>query len=95
MSTLISQTDFYQEFLMARGSFEPSEYGVDMTMEAFSDLMVDEFGEFVRDDLSLDELLLRPLSALEFTYRVRTKHGFYDLPDDIILRTVMRRRKNP
>jgi hypothetical protein len=26
---------------------------------------------------------------------VRHKHGYFDLPDDIILRVILQRRKNP
>lgn len=93
-ASLTSQAAFYQEFLMSRRSFQPQEFGVDMELENFIDLMCDDFGAYTRGQLSLDEMLLRPRTALHFCDIVRNKHSYYDLPDDIILRSVMRRRKS-
>ena len=84
-----------QPFLMSRGKFQPQDFGVDMSKDDFLDLMTNEFGDFTKSNLSLDELLLRPSTALVFVNNVRAKHGFYDVPEDIILRSVMIRRKNP
>lgn len=89
------QTTFYAEFLMTRGSFKPQDFGVDMELNDFMDLLVDEFGQFTKGTLSLDELLLRPSMSAAFVNSVRAKHRFFDVPEDIILRSVMRRRKNP
>lgn len=90
-----NQIEFYRRFLMARGSFQPQDFGINMEKAAFVDLMADEFNETYRGQLTVDELLLRPRAAMHFCETVRHKHGWYDLPDDIILRTVMQRRKNP
>lgn len=90
-----SQADFYREFLMGRGNFSPLEFGVELTRDALMDLMVEEFNVTYRDTLTIDELLLHPREATRFCDLVRGKHSFYDLPDDIILRSVMNRRKNP
>lgn len=92
---LTSKVDFYGEFLMARQSFQPQDFGIDMTLDSFIDQMVGDFNSYVRGQLSVDELLLRPRAALNFCDIVRATHGYFDLPDDIILRAVMRRRKNP
>jgi hypothetical protein len=86
---------FYQGFLMARGNFQPKDFGVDMTREDFTDQMVDEFGNAFKGELTIDELLLRPRSAINFCDSVRAKFGYYDLPDDIILRVILTRRKKP
>jgi len=88
-----SQSDFYREFLMRRGDFSPLEFGCDLTRESLMDLMVDEFSQHYRDQLTIDELVLRPEEALHFCKSVRRKHGFFDLPDDIILRCIMTARK--
>lgn len=90
-----SQQVFYAEFLMGRGNFEPSEYGVDATKEEFIDQMVDDFNTHARGMLTIDEMCLRPRQALYFCDWVRAKHHYYDVPDDIILRVIMNRRKNP
>lgn len=90
-----NQDLFYREFLMSRGSFNPRDFGVDSEREDFIDLMADTFNETFRGTLTVDELLLRPRQALAFCDDVRRKFGFYDLPDDIILRSIMIRRKNP
>jgi len=93
-ATLTSQTQFYESFLMARPSFQPQEFGIDTEKDAFIDQMADEFNEAFRS-WSVDELLLHPREAQHFCDNVRRKHGYYDLPDDIILRSVLHRRKNP
>lgn len=86
---------FYARFLMARQNIDPKDYGVPMKKDEFTDLMCDEFNEHTRGTLSVDEMLLRPRLALEFCDHVRRRHGYFDLPDDIILRVIMTRRKNP
>jgi hypothetical protein len=90
-----SKFDFYRRFVMARAQFDPHEFGVNMDREPFIDLMCEEFNAYVRGTLSIDELLLRPRTAINFCDMIRGKHGWHDLPDDIILRVIMRRRKNP
>ena len=88
-----SQSDFYREFLMARQKINPRAYGVDMSTEEFLDIMYSEFSD--EYTFSVDELLLRPRVAIHFCDAVRRKHNAYDLPDDIILRALLTRRKNP
>lgn len=90
-----SQSQFLRDFIMARQSFDPRTFGVDMDLEPFRDLMVDEFNEKFRGQWTVDELCLHPREALQFCDDVRRKHGHYYLPDDVILRSIMQRRKNP
>lgn len=85
---------FYREFLMRRGDFDPKEFGVNTPKTEFVDQLVDAFNTFVRGQLSLDELLLRPSAALDFCQTVKRSTGWYDVPDDIILRTIMNARKH-
>ena len=84
---------FYREFLMSRGSFNPKDFGVDLDRENFADLMCDEFNTTYRGGWSVDELLLHPREAAIFCDQVRRKHGFFDMPDDLILRVILNRRK--
>lgn len=86
---------FYVEWIMARGSFEPSDFGIDMTKGDFLDQMAEDFNNSFRGGLTVDEVLLRPRTAMHFCDSVRAKHGYFDLPDDIILRSILQRRKNP
>lgn len=88
------QSDFLKEYIMARHSFDPRDFGVDLDREQFDDLMVEEFHNTIRG-WTIDELLLRPRNALQFCDGVRAKHGWLDLPDDAILRVILQRRKNP
>jgi hypothetical protein len=88
-----AQTDFYREFLMGRGQFSPLEFGIDLTRESLTDQMVEDFGTHYRGQWTIDELLLHPREAAHFCDEVRRKHGYFDLPDDIILRCVMTARK--
>lgn len=95
MITVLTQIDFYREFLMGRGSFDPREFGVDLTREAFADQMVDCFAEAFRGQWTIDELLLHPRDAMRFCDDVRHRYGYFDMPDDLILRVILTRRKNP
>ena len=90
-----TQQEFYKEFLMTRGKFDPAEFGVDLSREDFTDQMVDDFSGIYRDMWSVDELLLHPRETVRFCDDVRRKHGYYDVPDDIILRVILGRRKHP
>lgn len=86
---------FYARFLMARQHVKPKDYGVDMSKDDFTDQMVDDFNEYTKGALSVDEMLLRPKTALHFCDHVRQKYSYFDLPDDIVLRVILTRRKSP
>lgn len=95
MPATVQSLSFYKEFLMGRHAFKPQEFGVDMDRNAFDDFMVDTFHSQFRDNLTIDELLLRPRQAALFCDNVRQANCWFDLPDDIILRVILQRRKNP
>jgi hypothetical protein len=90
-----SQIEFNREFIMGRGKFNPLDFGVNMERDALMDVMVEDFHAAYRDGWSIDELLLHPREAAHFCDTVRRQHGYFDLPDDIILRSILTRRKNP
>jgi hypothetical protein len=93
MIATASQYDFYQEFLMTRGLYDPMDFGVNMTRKDFMDQILEEFGIFTHGQLSTDELLYRPAVAMDFCHHVRRKFGYFDVPDDIILRATVTLRK--
>jgi hypothetical protein len=74
---------------------EPGDFGVVMDKEEFRQRMLSEFDGQFKGKMSLDELLLRPRVALWFCDFVREKNRWWDLPDDVILRSIMAARKNP
>lgn len=80
---------------MARGAFEPSDFGIDMKKVDFIDQMVEDFATTYRGQLTIDELLLHPREAIRFCDDVRHQRRYFDVPDDIILRSILQRRKNP
>jgi hypothetical protein len=80
---------------MARQSFEPQNFGIDLSKEDFVDQMADAFNDTYKGNLSVDELLLHPREAIRFCDDVRSRHAYYGVPDDVILRSVLQRRKNP
>jgi len=91
-----SQLEFYKRWLMGRPAFDLTTYGVNMDRDRFMDMMVDAFNATYFGDKSLDEMLLRPREALAFCDLVRFNHrDFVDVPDEVILRSIMIRRKNP
>jgi len=88
-----SQAKFYREFLMGRHKWEPKDYGIDLSRTDLIDLFIDELRSVYRGMWTIDELVVHPRDAVRFCDDFRMKHGFYDLPDDIILRTLMNLRK--
>lgn len=97
MSTAViqSQFDFYKRWLMGRGAFNPRDFGIDMDRDQMTDKMAEVFNEKFRGQWTVDEMLLHPADALRFCQDVRYALHWYDAPDDILLRTLMTRRKNP
>jgi len=57
--------------------------------------MVLDFATMYRGMWCIDELLLHPREAVRFCYKVRHQRGDYDVSDDVILREILTRRKNP
>jgi hypothetical protein len=90
-----AQAEYYRRFIMSRPSFEPRDFGVNLEKPEFLDQMAEAFNTTYRGQWSLDELLLHPREAARFCDDVRHRFGYYDVPDDIILRSIMQRRKNP
>lgn len=87
-------SDLQQRFLMARMAQRLSDHGVSGDHDANVDRLI-ELHRATYPAYSFDELLLRPRVALLFCDRAREMFGEYDLPDDIILRSILNRRKNP
>lgn len=75
--------------------FDPKQHSVKMTSDEFTDAIAEEFSVTFRGMMTVDELVLHPREALESCDRIRRTRGWFLLPDDIILRTLMKRRKNP
>lgn len=91
----VSVTPIMKEFLMGRGKFDPREFGVELDREVFMDRVVEEFNSRFRGQMTIDELLLHPRESILFCDHVRHIQGWFVVPDDIILRSVLTRRKNP
>jgi len=91
----ITQTRFYREFLVGRGKFDPADFGVNLTREELTDDVSNFFNDMYRDTWTVDELLLHPREAAWFCDEARRKYRYFDLPDDVILRVILTRRKNP
>jgi hypothetical protein len=82
------------EFPMTRERPDLTQFGIDTTWEDLTDEMVDDFNEAYRGQWTIDELLLHPREAAHFCNDVRRKRGYWDLPDAIILRTILTRLKH-
>jgi hypothetical protein len=78
---------------MSRRSFEPQDFGVNMTRDDFDDRICDAFNATYRGQWTIDEMLLHPAEAMRFCSDVRRSMNAYDVPDDIILRVILARRK--
>ncbi len=89
-----SLSAFYQGFLMARDNSVPRDFGVDLDKDEFVDRIVELFHGMFRD-WSVDEMLLHPREALQLCDEFRRNNGFFHVPDDVILRWLLNRRKSP
>ncbi|WP_428307109.1 hypothetical protein [Lacipirellula sp.] len=67
------------------------QYDIDLTLEDFKDEMADDFNDYFRGQESIHELVRAPRQAHQFCDWVRTKRGYLDVPDDIILQCVLDR----
>ncbi|AMV20396.1 hypothetical protein [Planctomyces sp. SH-PL14] len=87
---------FYREWLMGRGKWNPEDFGIaDLTREQAIDAICNQFADTFHGTWTVDELVLHPVDAIRFCQDVRYRQRWYDCPDDIILRSLMSRRKNP
>ena len=76
--------------------FEPSEFGVDFDKRTFIAEVVKVFNQCVFAEVwTVDELLLHPREAIRFCDMVRDRRKWYEVPDDVILRSLLQRRKHP
>jgi hypothetical protein len=79
---------------MARRNKTIVDHTDSITLEAFHDGLSDTFDNMYRDSIpTVDELLVRPREAMRFADAIRSRFGDFDLPDDLILRGLLRVRK--
>jgi hypothetical protein len=82
-----------KEALVARLSLTLADFGIDLGPEEFVDLLADMMAQLY-PAFTIDELLVRPREALRFCDAARQRLDCYDLPDDVILRALLNRRKS-
>jgi len=68
--------------------------GCNLPLNQFQDSLIDVLNEMFRA-WSVDELLLHPREEMEYCSVVRRKLECHDLPDELILRCALHRRKHP
>ena len=68
--------------------------GCSVPIDQFQDELEDLHSNLYQN-WSVDELLLHPDDAKEFCNTIRRQTSFQGLPDDLILRCLISRRKNP
>lgn len=87
-----------RERIMAR--LDLTRFDIQMDPTAFKDLVAQRFVLHYPAIGTVDELLVRPREAARYCDHVRdalaaTEEAAYDLPDDVILRTLLNARKRP
>jgi hypothetical protein len=92
MRTWPNSVERQKELLVARLSKTLEEYGIEGDPEQFVDKLV-EMLHNTYPAYTVDELLLRPREALRFCDSVRQSINNYDVPDDVLLRPILNRRK--
>jgi hypothetical protein len=86
-----------KEYIMAR--FKLSNHDITMDEEEFRDILVETFQVHYRAIPTVDELVLRQRTAIRYCDHIREilfergEAEAIDLPDDVILRTLMNKRK--
>ena len=95
MKTTLPLSQKGESFLMSRTKLAFDQFNISDPAEQVVDRLVDQFNDTYRGQLTIDELLLHPREALLFCDAVRSKNGWFSLPDDMILRPILTRRKNP
>jgi hypothetical protein len=89
-------TIYFAEYIMGIRNFDPASFDLSIDREEFIDICTNDFNDFIRGEMSLDEMLLRPRLSSQFVDRVKYAHtGWHDIGDHVILGAVMYRRKNP
>lgn len=82
---------------MARSKLEEAlkEHGCEVPIVEFQDYLESTYPKHF-PQWSIDEMLLHPSEALTFCDSIRSsRHEFATIPDDLILRSLLARRKNP
>lgn len=87
-------TERQKALIVARLAKTLEDWGVDGDPKEFTDQLV-QVWQAMYLAFSFDELLLRPREALKLCDAARTATKYFDLPDDVILRAIMNRRKQP
>jgi len=86
---------FMDSFLESRRSFQPQAFGVDATRDEFGERVLSFFQDIYPNGWTPEELLFYPSEALHFCGMLRRTHGWYHVPDDIILRVILERATIP
>jgi len=94
MSVLNALSPTGERYLMARTKLRFEQFGIEGDPDAVIDTLVDMFNDYSKGSITIDELCLHPREALAFCDSVRRSRGWIDLPDHMILRPIMTRRKS-
>lgn len=77
--------------VQAKLTFE--HFGITQPHEHVSAVIAQLFHERFPTGVTVDELLLHPRDAMRFCDSVRDRQGWIGIPDDVILRALLNRRK--
>lgn len=83
------KSGFFKEYLIRRRDFDPKSFGVAKTQDEFKGMCVDFFNETFNGSITIGEICLRPRTALAFCDDFKKRYAWFDVPDDIILRSIM------
>jgi hypothetical protein len=87
--------DRLRGYYMARGNKTIEDFDFGITKEAFLYCLNDTFDSMYREmDLTVDELLVRPTEGLRYCAAIRERLKFLDIPEDVIMRTLLNERKH-
>lgn len=75
--------------------YDLTEFDIHVSYEEFTDIVVDFFNTKYSGTISVDDLLLNPREAVRFCDELAAANGWVCVPDELPLRALLNRRKNP
>lgn len=78
---------------LTRPTMNPADYSISLSRRELVDQLQASFEALYKGAFNIEQLVVQPREALNFCDQVRKEHGYYELPDHVILKSLMNRRK--
>lgn len=79
---------------MARSTLNPADYGLALSRQEFLTILGTKFSSHFNDEMTVDELLVKPKEAIKFCILIRAIFCEESLSDEVILKALVNLRKS-